>query len=48
MDYDDLKDSMNIKNEFCVYFEDENGNIVEGIKTIGSDKIEVNGKPCGE
>jgi hypothetical protein len=50
MSYRELKNSLNVKNDFCVYFEDENGNLVEvkdGIRSIGSDVIKVNGVPCG-
>ena len=52
-DYATLKSELGIKNDFCVYFEDENGNIVQ-IKTatsntvsgIGSSNIKVGGNPC--
>lgn len=50
MGYIELKNNLNIKNDFCIYFEDENGNLVEvkdGLKSIGSDVIEINGEPCG-
>lgn len=49
MTYDNLKDNLDVENEFCVYFEDEDGNLVEvtGVKSIGSDVIDINGKPCG-
>lgn len=50
MAYKELKDDLNVKNDFCVYFEDTGGNLVEvsdGIRSIGSSKIEINGKPCG-
>ena len=51
MSYTELKDSLNIENDFCIYFEDENGNLVEvkdGLRSVGSDAIELNGRPCGE
>ena len=50
MEYTELKDALNVKNEFCIYFEDEDGNLVEvkgGVRSIGSDLIEINGVPCG-
>ena len=51
MDYSELKKNLNVKNDFCIYFEDERGNLVEvkkGIKGIGSGIIELNGEPCGK
>ena len=50
MDYSELKNNLNIKNEFCVYFEDEEGNLFEikdGLKSIGSNTIKINGVSCG-
>ncbi len=50
MSYSELKSSLNVENEFCIYFEDENGNLIEfkeGLRSIGSDVIEINGVPCG-
>ena len=50
MDYKELKENLNVENDFCVYFEDEDGNLVEikGVKAIGSEIIEINGVPCGQ
>lgn len=51
MSYKELKDSLNVENDFCIYFEDENGNLVEvkdGLRSVGSDAIVINGRPCGE
>jgi len=51
MSYKELKDSLNIENDFCIYFEDEGGNLVEikdGFRSVGSDAIVINGRPCGE
>ncbi|MBS3105024.1 hypothetical protein J4234_02095 [Candidatus Woesearchaeota archaeon] len=45
MDYDDFKDSVNAKNDFCVYIEDWNGDI---ILSKGSDKLNGDGIPCRE
>ncbi len=49
MDYDEIKNLIGVKGDFCIYFEDATGNIVtiDGIDPgIGSDKIYVNGRPC--
>jgi len=51
MSYKELKDSLNVENDFCIYFEDESGNLVEvkdGLRSVGSDAIVINGRPCGE
>ena len=45
MDYDELKDSINAKNDFCVYIEDENGGI---LLSKGSQKLNGDGTPCRE
>ena len=48
-DYDEFKHALGLKNDFCVYFEDESGNLIKvgGIELgIGSEKIKINGKPC--
>ena len=45
MDYEDFKNSLNAKNDFCVYVEDENGNI---ILSKGSEKLISDGIPCME
>lgn len=37
MDYDDFKKSLNAKNDFCVYIEDEKGNM---ILAKGTDKLD--------
>lgn len=28
MNYNDFKNSFNVKNDFCIYIEDENGNLI--------------------
>jgi len=51
MAYSEFKNNLNVKNDFCIYFEDEDGNLVEvkdGVKSIGSSAIEINGEPCGQ
>ena len=50
-DYSEIKNNIRIKNEFCIYFEDENGNLIEikeGSYGIGSADIELQGQSCGE
>lgn len=50
MDYNELKQSLGIKDDFCLYFEDEEGNMVQVDHVssgIGHSKIHVNGMPCG-
>ena len=49
MDYNEIKDRLGVKNDFCIYFEDTTGNIVKIDNTntgIGSGKIYINGQPC--
>ena len=49
MDYDEFKHTLGLKSDFCIYFEDANGNIIkiDGVEHgIGSEKIKINGKPC--
>ena len=50
MDYNNVKSMLGVKSDFCVYFEDISGNVItiDGISPgIGSNRIYVNGKPCG-
>ncbi len=50
MNYMSLKEKLNTDKDFCVYFEDEEGNLIEikqDVVGIGSGVIEINGKPCG-
>ena len=49
-DYQDIKKKLRIKNDFCIYFEDKNGNIIYIDAThtgVGSDTITVSDIPCG-
>ena len=49
-EYQTIKKSLRIKNDFCIYFEDENGNIVyieQNRPGVGSDIISVSNIPCG-
>ena len=48
--YSGLKGKLKVKNDFCIYFEDEGGNIVYINATytgIGSGIINVSDVPCG-
>lgn len=50
MNYNELKKVLEVESDFCVYFEDQNGNLIEvkdGVESFGSEIIELNGKPCG-
>jgi len=51
-EYSELKANLNIKHEFAMYFEDENGNLIDmtddiGKTCIGSPDATLNGVPCG-
>ena len=49
MGYDKIKSMVNIKSDFCIFFEDITGNLaqVNEVKSgIGSNKIYINGRPC--
>jgi len=48
MDYSEIKKKIRIKNEFCFFLEDSNGDVIY-IKDelgIGSDKINISKVPC--
>jgi len=49
MDYEEIKSILGLKQDFCIFFEDISGNLVNIADIgsgIGSDKIYVNGNPC--
>lgn len=49
-DYSEIKGKIRAKNEFCIFFEDENGNLIKispEYAGVGSEKIKVNNVPCG-
>lgn len=51
LSYDELKKKLRIDGDFCLYFEDEKGNIMlinESYKGIGSPKINLSGTPCSQ
>jgi len=43
MDYDELKKSLKAKNDFCIYIEDANGDI---LFSKGSSRVSVGGTYC--
>ena len=47
--YEQLKGQTGVKNDFCIYLEDDRGNIIpiNDSLGIGSDTINVSGIPCG-
>ena len=45
MDYDDFKNSLKVNKDFCVYIEDENGNL---ILAKGSSRFNEDGIYCSE
>ena len=49
LDYEDLKRQLRIESDFCIYFEDVDGNIIylsEDKTGIGSNKISISDIPC--
>ena len=54
-DYVNLKSELKVVSDFCIYFEDEEGNLMNlnnasqsGVRHgIGSEKINLSGVPCG-
>jgi len=52
-DYEEIKKKLRIENEFCIYIEDKDGNLIylnqsetENITGIGSPDITIGGNPC--
>ena len=52
--YDDLKSMFGVKHDFCIYFEDSDGNLINLTEVIGKDYVgigsaeaSVAGIPCG-
>lgn len=50
LSYEILKEFLGIESDFCIYFEDEKGNIVPVSNKlgIGSSLVEINGKSCSD
>ena len=47
--YPELKKELRIDSDFCIFLEDEEGNIIylrQGTAGVGSDKISISGEPC--
>ncbi len=49
LEYGELKRRLRVENDFCIYLEDEEGNVIyiQGKRGIGSDKIYISDEPCG-
>ena len=48
-DYNEIRREIGVQNDFCIHFEDENGNVIpikEGVVGVGSPNIKVGGVPC--
>jgi hypothetical protein len=47
--YSEIKKRLRIKNDFCIYFEDAEGNIlrIQNVSGIGSSEINISGIECG-
>jgi len=51
LDYEELKRRLRIEGDFCIYIEDDDGNLVlidNTYKGIGSSKIVIGGTPCSQ
>jgi len=51
IDYDQLKRLLRVDSDFCIYIEDENGNIMlinDSYKGVGGPIIEISGTPCSQ
>ena len=53
-DYEEIKTQVGVKNDFCIFIEDENGNVIP-IKVgddkyygIGTDDVKVGGRGCSK
>ncbi len=48
--YDELKELLGVKYDFCIYFEDQDGNIIlinESFVGFGDPNVTINDLPCG-
>ena len=51
LSYDELKRRLRIEGDFCIYLEDEKGNLVlinNSYRGIGSPNINLSGTPCSQ
>jgi hypothetical protein len=49
--YVETKEALGIKGDFCIYFEDEQGNLVllaDNRTGLGKGDVNITGTPCGE
>ena len=49
--YSELKKRLRVEGDFCIYLEDENGNVVlinNSFRGIGSPNINLSGAPCSQ
>lgn len=49
--YNDIKKEVGLSEDFCIYFEDENGSLIyldnnQQVPGIGSGRFTINNKPC--
>jgi len=57
MGYESLKSKLGVRNDFCIFFEDKDGNLIdigrdlgeekEDVRGIGNAEFEISGYPCG-
>ena len=48
-DYETIKEKIRVKNDFCIFLEDENGDVIyisPNQPGVGSPKIKISGDPC--
>lgn len=48
-DYQEIKKSIGLQKDFCIYFQDEEGNLLnidEDVHALGSPDIKINDQPC--
>ena len=51
LNYDELKSQLRVEGDFCIYIEDEKGNLVminESYRGVGSQNINISGVPCSQ
>lgn len=51
MSYEELKAIFKIEGDFCIFMEDESGNIIlinQSYKGLGSPRINISGTPCSQ
>jgi len=51
LNYDELKSQLRVEGDFCIYIEDEKGNLVminDSYRGVGSSNINISGVPCSQ